>query len=438
MRPDSVRLLLAGQLRLGEPLRTALPLSENARQIVLDSTLEAWKQIQTIAIDRNIDALILNGNTVVAEHLNPVAEFALIEGLELLAEAGIPVVVQCGDTDPRSFWKELIADLNPERRNITLISPQESGGYLLVQDDEYQTVVPQRHSDQLEDASTLARIILITDVLPDFQNEQDEYSDDSDPPVIAIEHGADDSITLPPGVNLKFANQSAVWATDGVGPIQQDRFSAPQPLSLEEADQNAESGCLLIDIPVEGEIQTEHLPTAIVQFHAAELDLSACDDWDDAALTLQNQLEDLPWEPHERLRLVTWSIVSNDSLSKQIISGDDSHLIAAWNESFTAHHHDTVVIHGFQPGGQLPLDLDSACSGQELAEALFEIEQSADQPEVDRLAAVWSTDKSSAALLTRLRPVLNPAQIGNYAESVVTQWLTQSDPENLPHENHTS
>ena len=217
-----------------------------------------------------------------------------------------------------------------------------------------------------------------------------------------------------------------------------DRYASPQILSLEESEQNADAGCLLINIPAVGEIQAEHLPTAVVRFYKAELDLSECEDWDDTALTLQNQLEDLDWGPHERLRLVTWSLTANDPLSRQLLNGDDSHLIAAWNESFASHHHNTVVIHGFQPAGQLPLDLETACAGPELAEALFEIEQSADQPEVDRLAAVWSTDKSSAALLTRLRPVLNPAQIGTYAESVVTQWLTQSDPENLPHENYTS
>ena len=152
---------------------------------------------------------------------------------------------------------------------------------------------------------------------------------------------------------------------------------------------------------------------------------------------MQNQIESLSWGAYERLKLITWTILGNDRLSNKILNGDDSHLLAAWNDSFASQHDENLVIHGFQPGGQFPLDLESACSGIELAEALLDIEQSADQPDTDRLAAVWASDQSSAALLTRLRPVLNPAQIGTHAESVVTQWLTQSDPENLTHENHT-
>ncbi|MBD3674601.1 MAG: hypothetical protein HUJ26_13850 [Planctomycetaceae bacterium] len=440
MRPHSVRLLLAGRLRLGEPIRTPLPLTDESRHIALDSTLNAWKQIQTSALDRKVDTVVLNGETVVADRLTPVAEHALLEGLEFLGEAGIPVLIQPSETDPLSFWKRVVSEL-PQHRHITVVTPQTSSEFWLVEENSRRFIVteyPDSHEEQNHQAQTIARFVSISSTSSNPQNERNESIDDRQLPVIHIEPDSDESLQLRDGVDLKLTPDGATWKNDEYQSVRQDRCGAPQPLSREEAERYDEAGCLLIEIPTRGAIQTERLSTAAVRFHTTRLDLTECDDWDDAALSLQNQLEDLAWEPYERLRLVTWSVATHDPLSTQLLNGDDSHLIAAWNNAFASHHHDTIVIHGFQPAGQLPLDLESACSGRELAEALTEIEQSADQPEVDRLAAVWATDLSSASLLTELRPVLNPAQIGAYAESVMTQWLTQSDPENLPHENYSS
>jgi len=437
MRPQSVRLLLAANLRLGQPLRTALPLTDDARDIVLDSTLDSWRQIQDYAIDREVDALILNGNMVVADQLSSHAEFALIEGLELLAEAEVPVVIHPGSSDPLTFWKELLIDLGTAKSNISLISPDVTNRYLLLRDNDKTSVISDTHSDQIDDEHVIARLVSSEASLPDIHQEDEHVYENSNTPTIALDETSSHSHTLPPGIDLICAGPSVIHQRQHS--TQHDHCTSPQPLSLAESQAEGKAGCLLIDFTTESQTHLQTLPTSVVQFHQINLDLSPSTDWEDAALAMQTQIESLTWGPQERLKLITWNILSNDRLSNIILEGDDSHLLAAWNESFAAHNqNETHVIHGFQPGGQFPLDHNSACSGKELAEALFEIEQSADQPDIDRLTAIWATDKSSAALLTRLRPVLNPAQIGNHAESVVTQWLTQSDPENLPHENYTS
>ena len=439
MRPQSVRLLLVANLRLGEPLRTALPLTDDARHIVLDSTLDSWRQIQDYAIDREVDALVLNGNTVVADQLSSHAEFALIEGLELLAEVEVPVVIHPGSSDPLTFWKELLIDLGTAKSNISVISPQSTNRYLLLRDKGRTVSVPEKPSEHINEDHVIAQLVTAATPLPDLSRNDDSRFENSPSPIIALDEITSQSHTLPPGIDLICAGPSVIHQRQHSNSIQQDHCTSPQPLSLAESQAEGEAGCMLIDFTTESQTHLQTLPTSVVQFHQIDLDLSPSTDWEDAALAMQTQIESLTWGPQERLKLITWNILGNDRLSNIILDGDDSHLLAAWNESFAAqNHNETLVIHGFQPDGQFPLDHNSACSGKELAEALFEIEQSADQPDIDRLTAIWATDKSSAALLTRLRPVLNPAQIGNHSESVVTQWLTQSDPENLSHENYTS
>ena len=122
MRSDSIRLLVADDLRLGQPVRTSLLLTDEARDRVIDSTYHAWHEMQCIAVDGEVDAVILNGTTLRVDDFSAEAEQALREGMSLLVEAGIRIVLHPGEDQHRAFWREFLSTDDELRDGVSLIA----------------------------------------------------------------------------------------------------------------------------------------------------------------------------------------------------------------------------------------------------------------------------------------------------------------------------
>lgn len=121
MAAKPLRLLHAANLRLDCPLQHIAPLADEVREVVETATLTAFDRLVSLAIERDVDALLITGNSFDASVASLAAEVALRNGFERLDERQIPVFVTPGQLDPASAWLEL--PTLPE--NITLLTDLE-------------------------------------------------------------------------------------------------------------------------------------------------------------------------------------------------------------------------------------------------------------------------------------------------------------------------
>ena len=107
MAAKPLRLLHAANLQLDCPLRGIGHLNDEIREIVDVATLTAFDRLVTVSIDKDVDALLITGNTFDAHYASLAADVSLREGFGRLAERHIPVFVTPGTLDPVAAWNEL-------------------------------------------------------------------------------------------------------------------------------------------------------------------------------------------------------------------------------------------------------------------------------------------------------------------------------------------
>ena len=103
---EPFRFLHTGDLHLDSPFvgLTAEAPAEVARAL-RESTLEAWERVVKLATDEQVDFAVVAGDAF--EHANRtlLAQVRFRDGLQRLADAGIPSFVVTGNHDPLSGWE---------------------------------------------------------------------------------------------------------------------------------------------------------------------------------------------------------------------------------------------------------------------------------------------------------------------------------------------
>ncbi|WP_010585402.1 metallophosphoesterase family protein [Schlesneria paludicola] len=107
MSAKSFRLLHAANLQLDCPLRGAGLQNDEIRDILDAATLTAFERIVTIAIEKDVDGVLITGNTFDASFASLAAEVAMREGFSRLADHNIPVFITPGEMDPDAAWLDL-------------------------------------------------------------------------------------------------------------------------------------------------------------------------------------------------------------------------------------------------------------------------------------------------------------------------------------------
>ena len=106
MSIEPFRFLHTGDLHLDSPfvgLTAEAP--PDVSLALRDATLQAWDRIVKLAIDEQVDFAVVAGDAF--EHANRtlLAQVRFRDGLERMAEAGIPSFVVTGNHDPLSGWE---------------------------------------------------------------------------------------------------------------------------------------------------------------------------------------------------------------------------------------------------------------------------------------------------------------------------------------------
>lgn len=106
----SFSFLHTGDLHLDTPfsgLTGAVPPEVSSR--LRDATLRAWDRIVHLALERKVDFVVVAGDVFEAETRTLRGQLAFADGLDRLADAGIPTAVVTGNHDPLSGWEATVA-----------------------------------------------------------------------------------------------------------------------------------------------------------------------------------------------------------------------------------------------------------------------------------------------------------------------------------------
>jgi len=116
---DTLRFIHAAGVLLDHAPHDVGTVSVDVRSGLLDATLTSFERIIAACVEHEVDFLLLTGNTFDEQDRSLRARVALREGFDCLNDAGIPVFVVPGPTDPASAWQS-VSGLT---ENVTLFVP---------------------------------------------------------------------------------------------------------------------------------------------------------------------------------------------------------------------------------------------------------------------------------------------------------------------------
>ncbi len=324
--------LHAANLYLDHQLHGVGSVPDHLRDTVEQATLLAWDRIVAAAISRQVDFLLLTGNSFDAADHSLTGQVALVQGLEKLADHDIPVFIVPGIADPDTSWRLGMA--LPD--NVTRFGGELSEPVSLSRDGAT--------------FCTLHHVMANTrDLNPTDGNGLDELAvfaphlspDEAGPFDIALLESFTNDATLPPelidsdpqshedrrGRNSQLARSGfdpelvakcpiEYWALgDGfrrqswrVGRGMAHTPGAPQGLS--PADSGT-LGCTLIEVESDGRVRESFIPTARVRWETVTVSVAPLMPRDAVLQQLRNSLDALPRNSHDELWLVTWHIAGS-------------------------------------------------------------------------------------------------------------------------------
>jgi DNA repair protein SbcD/Mre11 len=104
---EPLRFLHVADVGLDQPLGDVGLLPDPFRQLAEDATLIAFDQMVACAISRNVDCVLLAGNTFHEADQSPRARLNLVHGLGQLKDHDISVFVLPGPHDPEWAWRSI-------------------------------------------------------------------------------------------------------------------------------------------------------------------------------------------------------------------------------------------------------------------------------------------------------------------------------------------
>lgn len=105
MSGESVRFVHCSDLHLDYPFERLGDIPETLAPVLQRASLRCWERIVTLAIERNVDFVLVAGDLFEDADRTLRAQLALVKGLERLSAAGIGAFLVHGNHDPLSGWE---------------------------------------------------------------------------------------------------------------------------------------------------------------------------------------------------------------------------------------------------------------------------------------------------------------------------------------------
>lgn len=361
---ESFRFIHTANLALDHQLRGVGFIPESHRDVLERATLIAWERIVAAAIQRNVDFVLLAGNTFDAQDQSLIGQVALVEGLTKLGNHDIPVFIVPGTTDPDMAWRLAI----PLPDNVTRYGGELGDPATLSRDGRtfctiHHVMANLRDLDST-DANGLDELAVFA---PQFGPS------DIGPFDIALLEGVTNDSALPPelieGEPVAFADARTsqrpqlvrqpfdpelvtrcpieYWALgEGhrrrawrVGRGMAHTPGSPQGLT---ADHTGSLGCTLIDVESDGRVRESFLPTARVRWENIVLSIAPQASREMVIQQLRSQLEGLPRTSLQELWLVSWRIVGAGRIFDDLHDRDQRERI--WAEAARSMNSNEIQL----------------------------------------------------------------------------------------------
>lgn len=296
MATKPLRLLHAANLRLDCPLQQFGTWSDDVRDLLDSATFVAFDRLIGLAIERDVDAVLITGNSFDASVANLSAEVALRTGFERLDERSIPVFVTPGRMDPISAWN----DLPSLPGNVTLLADaQETPIDLTDHGRVLATLIPVTadsavEPQELDNIFALRRtqavdrpfiVGLAMPINPSLRSN------------VASRYAALDWLACAAGDDVA----SHLPLTDGTINAQ----DGPQGLSIDEAGPR---GATLVEVDIQHRVRQSVVPLGPIRWERITQSLDRVATRDDLLERMLTAVERLNSPPGELMRIIHWKL----------------------------------------------------------------------------------------------------------------------------------
>lgn len=415
-----LRFLHAAGLMLERPLLETGELSGDAANTAAHATLFAWERLVDIAIAKDVDFLLLAGDTFDAKEPSLTAEVAFRRGAERLADKEIPLIVAPGQFDPATAWNAIPS--LPD--NVTIFRHAEDTAIDLSAGGQvYCSVAPITESasidpPELERLRTRAarkgqwdafvvgvmcrRLQSVTSTDPLATHAARKYVS-----VHYLAHGGRQSTELLP-------------VTEG-------QVHAP-PLPVPFRRRDTQTGATLVEVDGSGRVSLQIQMISPVRRYSLVLDVSQITSRSELVEKMLARVQEQQPLPHESLSLAHWQFVGNSRVLTELASDEavknTLRQLSDWTDQLerTTWRHTCSPRYGSQVVG---LGHENSLEAN-AREVLARIE-----PQNDDAWYTWMLDNLPehddffAGLLTSVGP-LDDERISGQARQLCHEWLSDT------------
>ena len=337
MATKPLRLLHAANLRLDCPLQQFGNWSDDVRDLLDSATFVAFDRLISLAIERDVDALLVTGNSFDASVASLSAEVALRTGFERLAERSIPVFVTPGVIDPLAAWR----DMPSLPANVTLLADAEEAPIDLTDRGRtLATLIPVTADSavepyELDNILSLKRMqaadrpFIVGLALPITSSMRER---------VASRYAALDWLGCAAGDNVA----STLPLTDGTINPQ----GGPQGLSI---DESGPCGAMLLEVDGHRRLRQMSIPLGPVRWERLTQSLDRVVTRDDLLERMMSAVERLTAPPGELARIIHWKLDRTTGETRGWESESAIQELAASLTELTDQPSGLRYIHQIQP-----------------------------------------------------------------------------------------
>lgn len=331
---ETLRFIHAAKVLVDHSLSDTGPLPPTLRELVRDSSVQAFRRLVTACVEQDIDFLLLTGDALEQTDHSIRSRVELRQGFEELDDMGIQVFVVPGRTDPIDVW-----DKFPELpSNVTVFRPDADDPVAVLRDgsviasirslnwrqswfawDDHEPVSDrtQRRSREADEEESYDGGVSPTESLvsesadPELEDETSDFESQSlaDDRHAARSEGHREIRRIHSPADLRPNHFAIAIARDGVdrpGENPQADYLAvvggnerrttkgtdwlmhfPGGTQGMSPDETGLHGCSLVDLDVDGVIRCRFLPTSPVRWESNDIDLDDGSTFDELADELQ-------------------------------------------------------------------------------------------------------------------------------------------------------
>lgn len=311
MQYRPLRFLHAAGLQLDRPIQGTGGLTGDARRLASEAPLLAMDRLVELALSKDVDFVLLNGETFDAKEGSLAAELAFRRGAERLAAKEIPLIIAPGLSDPAAAW----ADVPSLPANVEIFrSVGDAAVDLTANGSTYCSIVPVDDSSSTPPPE-LERIrgraprkgsvdSFIVGVICSRLQSADGVGN--------VAHGARRY------VSVQYLAHSGRQSTELL-PVTEGQVHAP-PVPVPFRTRDVATGVSLVDVDSAGRVKISTLSVSPVRRYQLVVDIDALQTRSALVERMFQTVQEQTPAAHEKLCLVHWTFRGESSVLGELTS----------------------------------------------------------------------------------------------------------------------